>query len=294
MDVRNIQKTGNMFYVYLPTAWCKKFGITSDSQVQLTTDTQGKLSVSATLQEKKPKHIQLTIDETDLEVINKLIVSCYINPAGSFRINLKEKLDQAKLLDQKKLVSIELVEIEGKQITCEGSVSVSDPSMILKTLVNKIKNMLIVMNKNYNKELIERYEEEIDRNRLLIDKAIISALTFHQPLKKSSLSLFYISRIAKELESVADYLILIDQKEKKFLDEISKKMDSLKKTLELVLESSNEFDYKLAIAFCKEIIAIKPIKITSVEMYHKHQIRASLMDVSEVLMDWAITHEVEE
>ena len=42
------------------------------------------------VKEKEAKHIDLSIDETNLEVINKLIVACYINPTKSFRIKLKK------------------------------------------------------------------------------------------------------------------------------------------------------------------------------------------------------------
>jgi len=291
MDIRNVQKTGNMFYIYLPTSWCKKFNISSDSKVQIWVSSQGKLVVSPILEKKKPKHLEINVDESDLEIINKLIVSCYINPASSFKINLKEKLDQTKLLDQKKLVSIELVEIEGKTITCESSVTVSKPELILKTLINKIRNMLIVATRNYNKELIERYEEEIDRNRLLLDKTIISSLTYSASTDSKPINLFFISQIARDLERLADHIILIENSEKKFFKDVLPLMDKLKNIIDSINEG--KFDYHLAIGFAKEVQTLPQISPKKTKDYYKNRVGNYLSNISEVLLDWAMSKELE-
>jgi len=291
MDIRNVQRTGNMFYLYLPTSWCKKFRISSDSKLQVETTSEGKLLLSSTLEERKLKRLEITVDETDLEIINKLIVACYINPASSFRIHLKEDLDQTKLLDQKKLVSIELVEIEGKTITCESSVSIAEPELLLKTIINKVKNMLIVMTQNYNKELVARYEEEIDRNRLLIDKSIINALTYSRPGKVRTIDLYYISQIARELEHLADHLILIDVKDKRFFEEIQERIDSLKQLIDMIYQKRS-FNYKEAIKFARQVIRIREPRISDLESYYKSQVKEALKIVSEVMIDWAITDEM--
>src|SRR3989338_9028498 len=73
MDLRNVQRTGNMFYVYLPTSWCKQWNISSHSHVQLSMTSDGKLQISPTVGEEKPKHIEMSIDEDDLDIINKLV-----------------------------------------------------------------------------------------------------------------------------------------------------------------------------------------------------------------------------
>ena len=283
MDIRNIQRTGNMFYVYLPTSWCKQFGVDNKAKVQLSTDHNGNLMISPMVKEKEAKHIDLSIDETNLEVINKLIVACYINPTKSFRIKLKEKLDQQKLLEQKKLLSIELIEMESKQITCESSVMVNEPQLLLKTIINKIKNMLLVMTKNYNQELINRYEEEIDRNKVLIDKAMINVLTHTQHLKTKPVYLYYITQIAGDLERVADQLLMIDKEDDKFFTEVIAKVDVLKGLIE------EGFSYKEVISFVNEILGMKKSKNV-----YKDQIKMYLQNVSEVLMDWAITNELGE
>ena len=80
-----------------------------------------------------------------LSVINphKLVVASYINPAASFEITLEKEMDFTRLLNHKRLISLESVEIDQKQITSDGLVMVSDPYSLLKTMVKKIKNMIL-------------------------------------------------------------------------------------------------------------------------------------------------------
>lgn len=290
MDIRSIQRTGSMFYVYLPTSWCKTWNIRSGTKVQLNVTPEGKLLVSPALQEEKQKHLEISVDEDDLRIINKLIVALYINPASSFKIHLKEKLDQAKLLDQKLLVPIELVEVEGKTISCESSISVSDPHLLLKTILNKIKNMIIVMTNNYNSELIMKYEEEIDRNRLLIEKSVVSALVHNHPHHAKTINLYYISIIAKQLESIADLLIRVDRKERAFLEDVLEKIGQLKDILGDMAEKNVEA--KTAITFCREVFAAKDLDVASVKQYHKQRIKECFVSISETLIDLAITNEM--
>ncbi len=290
MDLRNVQRTGNMFYVYLPTAWCRKFGITSASELRVTMQSDGSIMFSPVLAEPAPKHIDITLDEKDLDVINKIIVACYINPSSSFKIHLKEKLDQAKLLHQKKLVSIELVEIDGKTITCESSVSISDPEHLLKTIFSKVKNMLLVTTRSYNKELIERYEEEIDRNRLLIEKAVINALTFRVQSKAKMVHLYYISQITRELERMADSIILLGDKETRFLSMVVERIDALREIIDDVF--TERFTTKTVIGFSKLVSKLPEDRITSIDAYNKRRIKDNLDNICDVLMDWVITNEV--
>ncbi len=291
-DIRNVQKTGNMHYVYLPTSWCKKFNISSDSQVQIEMSSEGKLNISATMVEKKPKHLELNIDETDIQIINKLIVACYLSPAGSFKINLKTPLDQAKLLEQKRLVSIELVEIEGNSITCESGITVADPTLLLKTIISKIRNMLMVMTGNYHKELIERYEEEIDRNRTLINKSILSSLTFQSPMKTKIIDLFYISHITRDLERVADHIIRLDAGDKEFLKLVLERITLLKEIMETI-DKPKDFNYTSAIHFSKSVSDLRVEDRKTVKDYEKHRIGGYLISISEVIMDWTITKKIE-
>ncbi len=295
MDIRNVQKTGNMHYVYMPTAWCKKNKIAADSKVAIEMNNDGSLTIHPQLVEKKSKELKLTINEDDHSIIQKLIIAAYINPASSFKINLEKKLDFSNLLQQRKLISLELVELGKNSITCDSSIQVSDASSLLNTMIRKIRNMLIVMLKNYNKELLERYEEEIDRSQLLIEKSVIDSLTFTRTSKLKSIDLYYISNISKDLEKMVDRLINIDKKETKFLQEVLDVMDLLKKILMNALDEKNpSLDYKTAIDFIKKVEAMKEVKITNLQTNEEMRLKQYLVAVSETLIDWAITKRVEE
>ena len=257
MEIRNVQKTGDMHYLYLPTAWCKKHKIGSKSKVSIEQNSDGTITVSPQIPERKPKDLKFSINETDQEAIHKLVVACYINPISSFEINLEKEMDFTKLLNQKRLITIEAVEIDKKQITCHSAVPISDPDSLLKTMTKKIKNMITVMQKNYHHDLIERYEDEIDRIKMSIDKAIISFLTFGSQIKSKTIDLYYISLISKDLERMVDHLICVDHKDISFLNLVYGIIDNLNSLIENIVH----LNHKTALQFIKKVSSIAPLKI---------------------------------
>jgi|TARA_Y100000310_G_scaffold207441_1_gene207967 antitoxin component of MazEF toxin-antitoxin module len=289
MEIRNIQRTGDMHYVYLPTSWCKEHHISSQSKVSIDFNSDGSMTVSPQIIEKKPKHLRFNISEYEPEVIHRLVVASYINPVASFEINMDKEMDFTKLLDQKRLLSLESVEIDKKQISCDGTVSIADPSSLLKTMVRKIKNMIIVMCKNYEKNLIERYEDEIDRSKMLIDKAVIGTLTFGKTTKINNIELYYISLISKELEGMVDSLIFLGESDKKFLDEVSEPIEILQNILQDILK----LDQKHAMQFAKVVASIKKPDVKDFKSNNMVRIRQNLIAISEVLMDWMVTLKIE-
>jgi len=289
MDIRNVQKTGDMYYVYLPTSWCREHKIGSKSKVALEHGVDGVLTVSPQLTEKKPKDIEINISEDNQDIIHKLVVACYINPTKSFKINLGKEMDFTKLLNQKRLISLESVELDKKQISCESTITVSDPDSLLKTMVKKIKNLITVMDKNYNKELIERYEDEIDRSKMLIDKSIITSLTFEKLSKLKTVELYYITLISKDLERMVDHLINLPKNETIFFNSVLNVIDYL----QIIVENPDKLDYKNAIELVKKIHKIKKPETKDIKAYDKLRIWVSLDTISDIVMDWAITEEVE-
>jgi phosphate uptake regulator len=289
METRNIQKTGDMHYVYLPTSWCRERKIGASSKVSISYGGDGSLIISPQATEKKPRHLKFSIAEDDQDIIHKLVVASYINPASSFEISLQKEMDFTKLLNQKRLISLESVEIDQKRITCEGPVSVVHPESLLKTMVKKIKNMMIVMEKNYDKELIERYEDEIDRSKMLIEKAVISALMFEGATKTRTIELYYISLISKELERVVDNLIKLERKDVKFLAELGRPIELLGS----VVEHPAALTVENAMGFAKAASRIKKRTIIDVRTYEMEQIRQNLVTISEVVMDWMVTLKLE-
>lgn len=288
-EIRNIQKTGNMHYIYLPTSWCKKYKINSDSKVAIELKNDSTLIISPQLKEKKLKEINITISEINQDIITKLIIACYINPTKSFKIKLEKETDVAKLLDQKRLISaLEFVELDGNNITYESSMSISDPDVLLKTMVKKIKNLVASMINDYNKKLINKYEEEIDRSKLLIEKSVIGALSLNQPIKKTIIELHYTATISKDLERMVDSLILVDKSEKTFLKKILKIIENIKD----LLENPKNLDYKTAIELDRNIMGLKSPEIENIKTYGKRRIKRNLISISEVFFDWAITKEI--
>jgi len=278
-----------MHYLYLPTSWCRDHKITSKSKISLEENSDGSLVVSPHITEKKPKHLKFNVSENDDEVLHKLVVACYINPVSSFEINFDKEMDITRLLHQKRIISLESVEIDKNQITCHGSISTSDPESMLRTMTKKIKNMIKVMQNSYDKELIARYEDEIDRSKMLIDKSIISSLTFERTTKIKTIDLYYISLISKDLERLTDQLIRVDHKESEFLELVYGAVDELQS----ILEDPSSISHKMAIQFIKKVGKICPFEVKDVKSYDRERIRLSLTTISEVVTDWAITREVE-
>src|SRR3989338_4437120 len=288
MEIRNVQKTGDMHYLYLPTSWCREHKIGSKSKVSIEQNSEGTLMISPQITEKKPKNLKFNISEDDQEIIHKLVVACYINPVASFEINFEKEMDYTKQLNQKRLISLESVEIDKKQITCQGAVSVSDPESLLKTMARKIKNMILVMQSSYDKELIGRYEDEIDRSKMLIDKSIISSLAYERTTKLKTIDLYYISLISKDLERMVDHLIKVSGKETDFLDWVHDVIGHLQN----ILEDTN-LNHKTALQFIRKTIKTKNLEVKDIKSYDKERIRLSLTNIAEVIMDWAITKEIE-
>ena len=287
MDIRNVQKTGNMFYVYLPTNWCKQFGIKAGNKISTQQRNDGSLAISPDITERELKKIKLNISKQDQNSINKLIVACYVNPLKAFEIDLEKELDINKLLLQKKLLPIEMVEFDGKHISCESSISTDDPQPLLRTMIRKIKNMLFVMQKNPNKELIDRYEEEIDKSNMHISKSVIGMLTHSRPTKYKIIELHYMAGIAKDLERLADHAKEIE--EKTYLKTIENAIILLDKQLE---GSAEKINYKQALKFAKVAENIPFREIKNKQDYHKIRAKSSLNSISEILMNWAITEEI--
>lgn len=294
MDIRNVQKTGSMFYVYLPTNWCKQFNIKAGAKVSTHRRNDGSLAISSDITEKELKTLELKVPQQNQDNINKLIVACYVNPLKSFSLTLEKELDISKLLLQKKLLSLELVEFDGKRITCESSFSVDDPLSLLRTMIKKIRNLLYIMKKNYNKELIDRYEEEIDRSNMHISKSVISMLTHNKPTKYKIIELHYMSTMAKDLERLVDHLREVPSTENKFIQKVESaiiNLDSVFVDLDQKTIKSR-LHYTTAMEFVQIVSGIPYISVKDSKTYHKVRVSAVLGSISEILANWSITEEI--
>jgi antitoxin component of MazEF toxin-antitoxin module len=293
MDIRNVQRTGNMHYIYLPTKWCKQHKLSNQSKLLTSMNEDGTLTLSPQIKKQKKKELVLRIQEDNLDVIHKLIIASYLAPAAGFRIELAKNIDYTKLLDKKKLISLELVELNKQSITCESSMIVEDLGALMKTMLRKIRNMLVVMQKNYHKELVSRYEEEIDRSQLLLEKSIIEAFTLHHGSQLRTVELYYVSLIAKELERMVDLLNTMEKREDAFLTAVLKVIDSLKDILVHLGQKNFEIPYEIALTFIKTVDAVDTIKVKDLATYKKERIREHLVTMSELLIDWALLYSLE-
>jgi phosphate uptake regulator len=291
METRKVQKSGSTFYLYLPANWCKSNGIKNDTQLSLETSSDGKLIVSSKQENENEKELSLRISEDngkiDSRVVNMFIVASYLNPIKSFKIKLGKPLSSLDILDQKRLMSnIELVEFGEDRISCESTISVDDPDILLKIMIRKMVNMTRVIQTNEAKELVDHYEEEIDRSNTLIQKAAISSLMFKRSSKLRHIELFYIAILSKNLEGLADQLFSStgNRNSKKIAKEVQN-------ILLNILKCIDTLDYGSASSFVNDVLKSTD-KMTEKDSCTV-RIKALLHHISETLIDWTVTKEVD-
>lgn len=294
MDIRSVQKSGNMFYVYLPTVWCKKHKISPNTKISIEENAEGALTIFSQISERQAKEISISLDKCTPAALEKLIMACYINPARSFKITLKESLKPGKILAQKSLFGVELIEINKNVISCESTISIDNPLSTLKTMIRRIRTLLYIMITDFNSETIEKYEEEIDRKKILIEKAVISSLAFNSLQKMKPIDLHYTSSLSKNLERLTDHLILLEESDKAYLGEVLQIADFLKKIIEENLEDSTREKFlEKTVEFIEMVDNLKTPQVADLKSYNKKRIKGYLTTVSEYLVDWAITKEIE-
>jgi phosphate uptake regulator len=286
MDIRNIQKSGNTYYIYLPAAWCKQNSITTKSQVVLETSSEGNLLVLPYSSERIDSTLTINLKEHDMKIINKFLVGAYLNPIKSFTIKLDRRITSLDILDQKKLIGgVEVVEFGEDQIMCESSMTVEDPGLLLRTMIKKVANMLHVMMKNSTPELLQRYEEEIDRSNMLITKSVMSSMMFRTSTRLRNIDLFYMALLSKNLEGLADNLPRI------------KKNESMQKTLmelmNLLLKTLESMTVDDCVCFAKEVGVLSASIDKCDKTHYLAALRSHLSQLVEIIVDWAITKEVD-
>lgn len=286
MDIRNVQRSGSTYYLYLPKAWCLQNSISPDTKLALETSPEGDLIVTPHNRKARQVSLQLKLALHDMRVVNKFIMASYINPVKSFRIQLDKEISSPEILDQKRLLSgVEIVEIGGSQISCESSVFVDEPDVMLKTMVRKIMNALHVMIKRGEKELLSRYEEEIDRSNTLIAKSVVSALTFHRNSKLRNIELFYIAILSKNLEWFADQLINLGAE-----PALARKCLELAR---LLLKTLDEMTIETATNFAKETVIVSSAIKKAGREGKLDSLNTSLNQCADCIVDWAIMREIE-
>ncbi|MBU4501983.1 MAG: PhoU domain-containing protein [Nanoarchaeota archaeon] len=288
MKLRNVQKTGNMFYIYLPSKWCRDKNIDIGSRIELDLDSSGNLVLLAQQKQDTGKDIKLDLKEDDMYILSKLIMSCFLNPTKSFEIGFTKTLNQKQILHQKKLVSTTFIEVDKHRIYSESVLSISNTLSMFIAMLKKVQNLTKVMIENYDVELIERYEEEIDRSNVLITKAVIASFMHKRESKLKPIELHYVSLLSTYLERMTDHLITIekiDKNEKLFLKEVADILDEFSNMVKMIQENDPSFDYNYVVNFTKKVKSLK----VSEKVFREVLLKDSLKHSSEVLMDWAIS-----
>lgn len=289
METRHVQRTNDMCYLYLPSKWVKQHCLSNKSLVGISINTDGSLGIYPQAAQQKPTSLTLVARNNTVETIHKLLVAAYISPAESFKIKLGKGIDFTEILTHKNLVSLEVVEIDQDTISCESNVHVNEPLSLLTTMIKKIKNIPIIVSKGDHPELIERYEEEVDRSRLLIEKAVISSLMNPTKSKHTGLELHFISVISKELERMVDHYISL----KKPSLEFSKKISDLLTNLQNLMENnSSNLRYEAALSFLDEL-NFQNVNVVDTATYDQRRIVRAFNNISEILIDWGVIKEIE-
>ena len=285
MESRKIQRSGTTNYLYLPASWCREHNINTDSIVYLDKSSKGDLIVRPKKSESNLSSLKLDLNDNSPEVINKIIIASYINPVKEFQINLKDSLNPDQILEHKKLLGgLELVDFDESSINCQTSLALSDPDVLLKAMIKKILSIITLIKEDKAHELINRYEEEVDKSNLLIHKAIISTLMYRRESRLRHIDLFYLGTISRLLERMTD--ILISDVNSKLLNTI----EDMMKTLLVLFDELND---QGVIEYINILEKQKLVEVTDLESYKEKRIFSLLGHVSEVLCDWIITNKVD-
>lgn len=291
METRKIQKTNDMMYLYLPTKWCKKNSITNKSKINIQYNPDGSITLLTENPKKTKKELKLKNTGANVDVLHKLMIACYTSSAKSFEIQLDNNLDYTKILNQKNLVSLELVEVSEQEIKCETTIHVGDSIKLLQTILSKVKNLLMLIEKKAPKQLLERYEEEIDRNRLLIQKSVINGLINPTESECRAIDLHYISKLAQELEQIADHCINYANIPEELIVETHQIVGQV---YDLIKTENVNLSTKNTLKIINNISEVQKKQIGNSPSKDILQIGKSLNGISEALIDWAIAEEVRE
>ena len=145
------------------------------------------------------------------------------------------------------------------------------------------------MIEHYDKELINKYEEEIDRSKLLITKSVTGSLVLNEPTKLKTVDLYYIASLSQNLERMVDSLIFVERDEISFLKKVLEIVDNIW----CILEDLDKITFNKVIELEKSISLLKTPDVENLRTYGLRRIKRHLSNISEVFFDWAVTKELQ-
>ena len=293
MGLHNVQKTGNMHYIYLPTKWCRDKCIRKGSRVEVELDSSGNIVLSATQKADSATDIKIELSENDIKILSKLIIACFINPVRSFEIDFEGVFDQKRLINDKDLMRTTFMEIDEHRIYSEPIYSVNNPLSLCISMVKRIRNLIqVIMNSN-DSELLSGYKEEINHSNIIINKATISSMMHRRESKLKLVELHYISRMSLILGRITEHLVQIDKldrEEKNFLKGLHQIIEKIIDILTVVQTDSSSFNHNMSVSLCKDIRSLK----IKQEVLREALIKTNLMYCGEILLDWSITNMIQD
>jgi hypothetical protein len=228
METRKVQKSGKGIFLYLPVDWCREFKITKGSIVSIIKGAKGELLVLPfkMREEKKIFKIKASISP---QLLDKAIVSSYIVGADEFTIE-SENILHKKLDVQKYLVGLELTSAKKNEVSFTSTLRLEDvEERIILSMMRKIISLTEHL-ESKNFEAKHRLEDDVDRNRLLLDRTMHQALidpSYRRKLELTTIACVHLIQINRLLERISDYLALCHSDEKKLNEEIRELMGFL-------------------------------------------------------------------
>ena len=151
--------------------------------------------------------------------------------------------------------------------------------------MKKILSIIKLIKNDSSHELVERYELEVDKSNLLIQKSIITSLMYRKSTKLRHVDLYYIGSISRLLERITDILISLDPN--------SKLINSCEKFIMHLQNVLNNLNLSTVTDFIKEIENKGQIEVTNLKTYKEKRIYALFGHVVEILGNWVITEQVD-
>ena len=128
------------------------------------------------------------------------------------------------------------------------------------------------------------------RSKLLINKAVLAGLTHHDQARLRPIELHYVSLISVYLERIADVIIRMKPSEQPYLKMVLEVVELIR----AALDDAGGISYASAIDIAKKALKLKEKKMESIAAYNIALIRNNLINVSEILLDWSMTLQMDE
>lgn len=220
MVTRKLNQVRNSFYVYLPRAWCDKFGLDKNSEVKIKETPEGLLTVLPPDYEAKIGGIlKVLMEDVGKDRVESVLTGAYIVGANSIQIGFSKTMD----METRERISRWIRRLPGFEVLDEHSdkLDISDTSEkqviipILKRQFSTTKYMLNVLigatetGDLEDSRRLEDRDEDVDRHRYFVERLCHLALqdsSYARKIEISPSDCLHFSLAAKYVERIADHI----------------------------------------------------------------------------------------